>query len=212
MAKDRESRYSTAMALATAVDELAKKSGEKVAAAVPIRKRRSKLPLTILLGGVLLFLCLAVVGAGAFYLFTSGDDEQATSTPTEVIVTDTPEPEIEPSVTIRAPSTAAIILPGMATSTIPVDAQTESAPGLLPTLRATATEITPSPTVTRIFLPTAIPSNTPPPAPPPPQPTNPPPPPPPPPPPTSPPPPTNTPIPQPPTNTPPPIHTQAAQS
>jgi serine/threonine protein kinase len=211
MAKDRKDRYPSAMALATDVDALAKKSGQKVAASVPIKKRRSKLPLTVLLGGALLLLCLVVVSAGAVYMFTSGEDEEPTSTRARVILTDTPEPEFEPSETVKPPSTAAIILPGMATATELGLVQTESAPGLLPTLRATPTDVTPSPTVTRRFIPTAIPTDTPPPAPPPPQPTSQPPPPPPPSP-TNPPPPTNTPEPAPPTNTPPPIHTQAAQS
>jgi hypothetical protein len=209
MAKDREERYPTAMALATAVNDLSEKSGEKPVAAVPIKKRRSRLPATFFLGVVIILLCLGLVGAGAVYVLTSGNDEEATVVPTAELSTDTPEAEVEPSQTISAPATAAIILPGRETTTEAAESQTETAPGLLPTLRATPTEITPSPTATRLFIPTAIPTDTPPPPPPP---TSPPQQPPTQPPPTNIPPPTNTPVPPPPTNTPPPIHTQAANS
>jgi serine/threonine protein kinase len=203
MAKDRTDRYPTAKALATAVSDLAIKIGEIPAAAIPVQKRKRKLPLAVLLGGLFAVLCLIVVGAGAAYFVTSDQEEEATNTPTRVRVTDTPEITIKPTMTLRPPATAAIILPGVASATEPVDVVTVNSPGLLPTLRPTLTEVTLTATNTRVFIPTAVPTNTPQPPPP----TNPPPqntP-------EPPPPPTNTPAPPaPPTNTPPPINTQAA--
>ena len=207
MAKDRADRYPTAEALATAVSDLAIKTGEMPAAIIPAKRRKRKLPLAVLLGGLFAMLCLIIVGAGAAYFVTSDQEEEATNTPTRVRVTDTPEIKIKPTMTLRPPATAAFILPGLPTATGPADVVTVNSPGLLPTLRATPTEVTPTATNTRVFIPTAIPTNT---QPPPPPPTNPPPPP------NTPVPPlppTNTPVPPPPpppTSTPPPINTQAA--
>jgi serine/threonine protein kinase len=207
MAKDRADRYPTAGALAEAVNDLARESGETPVAAVPVKRESKKLPLVALLGGLFAVLCLIAVVAGGAFLLTSDTEEEPTITPTKIPATDTPEITLEPSKTLGAPATAAIILPGNPTSTATETGETTSqgSPGLLPTLRATPTEVTPTATNTRRFIPTAIPTDTPQPPPPP---TNPPPPPNTP---VPPPPPTNTPEPpEPPTNTPPPINTQAA--
>jgi serine/threonine-protein kinase len=220
MAKKRDDRYSTASALAEAVSGLL--GADVIPPVIPVAspkketpaaKPKRKVPMTILLGGLAAILCLLVVGAGsAYFVFSGEEEEEPTVTPTEVPPTVTPTVLIKPTRTLAPPATAAIILPTddpTATATTRVSSQ--GSPGLLPTLRATPTEVTPTATNTRVFIPTIPPTFTPvppptnPPPPPPPQPTNPPPP-------TSAPPPTNTPQPPPtvgpPTNTPPPIHTQ----
>jgi serine/threonine protein kinase len=196
MAKDREDRYPTAMALATAVRELAELVGEMPATLVPVKEGGKRSPMTILLGGLFALLCL-VIGAGAVYLVASGQDDAATSTPSPEQATNTREAVFEPLETTGPPSTAAFILPDGTTPTGSNEIDSDGAEGLIPTLKATRSEIEPTATVTKRIPPTARPSDTPE---PPPQPTSAPPP----------PPPTNTPQP-PPTNTPQPLPTDTSQ-
>jgi serine/threonine protein kinase len=158
MAKNKEDRYPTAQALAAAVGSLAARSG--AAAAVPVPKSKNKFPIALLLVGLLVVLCFISVGAGAAYIISNGGDQDATSTATLETLTDTPDTETKMVVTMEAPSTAAIILPGGLTRTRSSDLDAQGASGILPTLRATSGGVGADANGTQESAPTQMATNT----------------------------------------------------
>jgi hypothetical protein len=158
MAKNKEDRYPTAQALAAAVGDLVSRTG--AAAAVPIPKSKNKLPIALLLAGLLVVLCFISVGAGAAYFLSSGGDQDVTATSTMASQTGIPEIESEPLNTMGAPATAAIILPGRLTRTRLSDLDIQGASGSLPTLRATSAGVGADALRTRESTPTQSATNT----------------------------------------------------
>ncbi|MFN2188469.1 MAG: serine/threonine protein kinase [Candidatus Promineifilaceae bacterium] len=137
LAKNREDRYPTAGALAAAVRNLAGKMG--AAAPPPKPKRDRKLPIAAVLLAALALFCFLSVGAGAAFMLLTGSDD-ATATATLIAPTVMQENTAARAVTVGAPETAAILMPGGSNDSGSVDSELQGALESAPTLRATGTD------------------------------------------------------------------------